>query len=219
MKKLLEEKKDRETLISLAQIYDKTKKYTELAATLTEAEALSKDNDEKETVYFLRGAMYEKMKKFDQAEAEFRKVIELNPDNASALNYLGYMLADRNVRVQEAVQMINKALEKDPGNGAYLDSLGWAYYRLGRYAEAESNLKLALEKVSRDPTVHDHLGDVYMKQGKLKDAITQWEASVKEWESTSAAEQDPVELAKVHKKIEGARVRLAKENSGNKPQQ
>lgn len=212
MKKLISDKADRETWISMAQVYEKAKRYADMAKAIDEAEKLAQGKEEKEGIIFMRGAMYEKQKKYDEAEAEFRKVLAASPDNAAALNYLGYMLADRNVRLQEALELIKKALDNDPGNGAYLDSLGWVYYRLGRYPEAEAQLKLALDKTSRDPTVHDHLGDVYYKQGKIREAIGQWQASLKEWETTASAEQEPVEIARVQKKLEGAKVRLAKEN-------
>ena len=138
----------------------------------------------------MRGAMYEKMKKFDAAETEFRKVLDLNPKNASALNYLGYMLADRNVRVNDALNYIKQALELDPDNGAYLDSLGWAYYRDGELPKAEEYLRRAIERSAKDPTVHDHLGDVYFKQGNLKDAIAHWQMSLKEWDNSSPSEHD-----------------------------
>ena len=205
--------KDRETWLAIAQVYEKGKRYSEMAEALDSAEQLSDSPAEKETVFFSRGAMYERMKNFESAEREFRKVLEMNPQNAGALNYLGYMFADRNIRLEEAQQLISKALEIDPGNGAYLDSLGWAYYRLNRLPEAENLLLQALGKIGRDPTVHDHLGDVYMRQGKLREAITQWQASIKEWESSAQSEQDPAEIAKVAKKLENARVRLAKETS------
>ncbi len=213
MKKLLAEKPDRDTWVSLAQVYEKAKRFDEMANAIDEADKLSQTPDEKQGILFLRGAMYERQKKFDEAESAFRKLIDQDPDNAGALNYLGYMFADRGVRLQEALQLITKALDKDPGNGAYLDSLGWVYYHLGRYDEAEEQLKRALDKTGRDPTVHDHLGDVYYKQGKFKEAISQWEASLKEWESSAPSEHEPAEIAKVQKKLEGARVRLAKENS------
>jgi len=216
-KKLFDGKSDRDSYISLAQIYDKNKNYTEMAKALDAADKLSQTADDREGIAFMRGAMYEKQKKFDVAEAEFRKVLENNPKNPSALNYLGYMLADRNVRLQEALQMISKALEADPNNGAYLDSLGWVYYRMDKLPEAERNLRMAMERYSRDPTVHDHLGDVLFKEGKIKEAIAQWQASIKEWENTSASEMEPAELAKVQKKLENAKVRLAKENGGQKP--
>ena len=124
------------------------------------------------------------------------------------------MLADRNVRLDEASEMIRKALDIDPDNGAYLDSLGWVNYRMNRLDEAEQNLRRSIERVNGDPTVHDHLGDVYLKQGKVKDAIAQWQLSLKEWEKTPQAEADPEEVAKVTRKLEGARVRLARETSG-----
>jgi Tfp pilus assembly protein PilF len=187
-----------------------------MAKAIDEADKLSADKDDKESVLFMRAAMYEKRKDYDAAEKEFRRVLELNPKNASALNYLGYMLADRNVRLSEALQMIRQAVDLDPNNGAYLDSLGWAYYRLGELDKAEQYLRSAIERFSKDPTVHDHLGDVFAKQGNLKDAITQWEKSLQEWENTSPTESDAAEIAKVQKKLENAKVRLAREG-GAKP--
>lgn len=216
LKKLLNGKDDRETYISLAQVYEKGKNYTEMAKAIDAAEKLSDSNDEKENIAFMRGAMYEKMKKYDLAETEFRKVIELNPKNSSALNYLGYMLADRNVRVSDALELIKKAVELEPNNGAYLDSLGWAYYRTGDLSKAEQYLRQAVERFSKDPTVHDHLGDVYAKEGNLKDAIAHWQQSLKEWDNSSPSERDTVEIAKVQKKLDSARVRLARENGGDR---
>jgi len=159
----------------------------------------------------MRGAMYERMKKYDAAEAEFRKALDLDPDNAGALNYLGYMLADRAVRLDEAYQLIKKAVDMDPRNGAYLDSLGWVYYRQGKLNEAEGSLLQALEQMGQDPTVHDHLGDVYFKLGKTKDAIAQWQLSQKQFQAGLQSDSDPEEIANVDKKLESARVRLAQE--------
>ncbi len=215
-KQLLNGKDDRETYIVLAQICEKAKRFKEEAEAIDAADKLT-SGDDKETIHFLRGAMYEKMKRLDASEAEFRKVLEMNPESAAALNYLGYMLADRNVRLQEAHGMIVKALELEPNNGAYLDSLGWANFRLGKLDEAEANLLAALARTSRDPTVHDHLGDVYLQKGKVKEAIGQWEISLREWDLGAKAEADPVEIAKIQKKVEGARVRLAREG-GVSPQ-
>ena len=95
--------------------------------------------------------MYERQKEYDKAEKTFKKVIELNPKHAAALNYLGYMLADRGVRLDESLSLIQKAVDLDPNNGAYLDSLGWAYFKLNRVNEAETYLKKALERVRKDP--------------------------------------------------------------------
>lgn len=197
--------------LELAQLYEKGKRWADMGKSLDAAEGLSKSDDEKESVCFMRGAMYERMKKFDDAEAQFRKVIGMNPRNAGALNYLGYMLADRSVRLDEAHDLIKQALDLDPQNGAYLDSMGWVYYRQGKFSDAEDLLVRAIDRLGQDATVHDHLGDVYLKLGKTKEAIAQWQASVKEFESGPAGENDPDELSKVTKKLESARVRLAKE--------
>jgi len=197
--------------LELAQLYEKGKRWADMGKSLDAAEGLSKSDDEKESVCFMRGAMYERMKKFDDAEAQFRKVIGMNPRNAGALNYLGYMLADRSVRLDEAHELIKQALDLDPQNGAYLDSMGWVYYRQGKFSDAEDLLVRAIDRLGQDATVHDHLGDVYLKLGKTKEAIAQWQASVKEFESGPASENDPDELSKVTKKLESARVRLAKE--------
>jgi len=209
MRSLLGGDRDRETYLSLAQIFEKGKRYTDMGKALDEAEKLSKTDEDKEGVYFMRGAMLERIKRFDASEAAFRKVIEMNPENAGALNYLGYMLADRNVRLDEAFSLIKKALDLDPDNGAYLDSIGWVYYRQGKLTEAESALVRAIDKIGQDGTVHDHLGDVYFKLGKTKEAIAQWQASIRDHQAS--ADADPAEVAKVTKKLDEARVRLAQE--------
>ena len=218
LRTLLKGDHDRETQLAIAQLYERAKRYEDMGKPLDAAEKLSETKPDKETVFFMRGAMYERLRKSDASEAEFRKVLELDPDSAGALNYLGYMLADRGVRLDEAQKMITRALELDPENGAYLDSLGWVYYRENRLDDAEHALVRALSKsgVGQDPTVHDHLGDVYLKLGKTKDAITQWQASVKEAETDAQSDMEPGELAKINKKLEDAKVRLAKETGASK---
>jgi tetratricopeptide (TPR) repeat protein len=211
LKKMLGGKDDRDTYVSLAQVYEKGQRWDDMAKALDAAEKLSQSDEEKEGVWFMRGAMYERMKKLDMAETEFRKILKINPDNAGALNYIGYMLADANQRLDESLDLINKALEQDPGNGAYLDSLGWVQYRLGRLDDAEKNLRRALEKTPRDPTVHDHMANVLMKQSKVKEAVAQWEASLQEWNASSPADMRPDEIAQVKRELEAAKVRLAKE--------
>lgn len=216
VKKLFDGKSDRETYLTLAQIYEKGKNYGEMSKAVDAADKLSTSNEDKEAIMFMRGAMLEKQKKHEQAEAEFKKLLAMNPNSASALNYLGYMLADRNVRLQEAVDLIKKALDQEPNNGAYLDSLGWAYFRLGKLDEAEKYLKQAIDRTGKDPTVHDHIGDVYSKRGNLKEAVSHWQTSLELWGVSAPSEQDPQEIAKIQKKLEGGRVRLAKEQAGPK---
>ena len=217
-KKLMDGKNDAAIDIDLAQLYDKAKRYDDMAQALDAAEKANPSKEDRINVHFIRGAMFEKLKKYDPAESEFRKVLELDPNNASAANYIGYMLAERNIRLTEARDFINKALQLDPNNGAYLDSLGWVDFRLNDLTQAEANLRRALEHMSTDPTVHDHLGDVLFHQGKIREAIAQWQNSVKQWQNSAPGDQDPEELAKVQKKLENARVRLAKESpSGESP--
>ncbi|MDE3198379.1 MAG: tetratricopeptide repeat protein [Acidobacteriota bacterium] len=202
--------KDRDVLLLLSQVQDKAKRFADEQKTLDQAEALSNTDQERQRITFQRGAMFERAKSYDEAEKEFRKVLSAEPNNAEALNYLGYMFAERGVRLDEAQQLISKALEIDPGNGAFLDSLGWVHFRQNRLDQAATELRQALDKIGNDdPTVHDHLGEVYFKLGKVKEAIQQWEASVTGMKSAAPSDQDPEELAKVTKKLESAKVRVA----------
>jgi tetratricopeptide (TPR) repeat protein len=201
--------KDRDILLQIAQVQEKAKRFRDESKTLDQAEALSTAPAEKQAITFLRGAMFEREKNFDAAEQQFRKILAAEPNNPGALNYLGYMLADRNIRLEEAQQLISKALDADPGNGAYLDSLGWVHFRLNKLDQAAGELQEALSKAQKDPTVHDHLAEVYFKQGKIREAIQQWEASVSEMKGAAPSEQDPEELAKITKKLEGAKVLIS----------
>lgn len=204
-------KEDRDIHLALSQIYSRLRRWSEAEASAKKAEELSETADEKEYVAFVEGSIFERQKKWDAAEERFRKVLAGDPNNAMALNYLGYMLADRNVRLDEALALIKKAVEIEPQNGAYLDSLGWAYYRLGKYDLAEENLRKAVAKSNNDATVHDHLGDVYLKIGKIRLAAAHWERALEEWSKSVPAEVESSDVAKVQKKLESARVRLAKQ--------
>jgi len=201
---------ERDSHLALATIYTRLKRWQEASAELNAAEALATKPDEKLYVYFLRGSLYDRQKLYDDAEAQFRKALEIDPQNPTVLNYLGYMLADRGVRLPEALTMIRKAVELDPQNGAFLDSLGWVYYKQGQYALAEENLRKANERINTDPTVHDHLGEVYEKTGNLKMAVAQWERSMTEYAHSLPSDADPADVAKVQHKLENARVKLAK---------
>jgi tetratricopeptide (TPR) repeat protein len=149
----------------------------------------------------MRGALLERQKKYDASEEAFRKVLALNPEHVATLNYLGYMLADRNVRLDEAYKMIQKAVDMEPNTGAYLDSLGWVYFRQGKLTDAERVLVRAVDLTGQDPTVHDHLGDVYMKLGKTQEAIAQWNASMKGFKEQPASDTDPDEVSKRKQQI------------------
>ncbi len=201
---------ERDSHLALATIYTRLKRWQEASAELTSADALATKPDEKLYVYFLRGSLYDRQKLYDEAESEFRKALAIDPQNPTVLNYLGYMLADRGVRLPEALVLIRKAVELDPQNYAFLDSLGWVYFKSGQYALAEENLRKANERSNADPTVHDHLGEVYEKTGNLKMAVVQWERSMTEYASSLPADADPADVSKVQRKLENARVKLAK---------
>jgi tetratricopeptide (TPR) repeat protein len=202
---------DRETYIGLSQIYARLKRWKEGEDALAQAEKLSAHNEDKEYIFFLQGALYERQKKYDQAEEKFRQVLQQDPNNAMTLNYLGYMLADRNVRLEEALSLIKKALTFDPQNAAYLDSLGWAYFRLGDYDQAEENLRKATDRSPNDATMQDHLGELYSKTGRLKLAAAHWERALDEWSKSAPGDVDQQDVTRVTKKLESTRVKLAQQ--------
>jgi tetratricopeptide (TPR) repeat protein len=204
---------DREVYVRLAIMYTRLKRWSDAEEALNKAEKLSTKSDDKEYIYFLRGSTFEREKKYDQAEAEFKKVLALNPQSGVTLNYLGYMNADRGVQLEESLNQIKLAVSLDPTNGAYLDSLGWAYFKLGKYDQAEETLNKASLRLGSDPTVQDHLGDLFQKTGRLKLAAAHWERAVDEWNKTVPAEVDSDLLAATQTKLDAARVQLAREQS------
>jgi tetratricopeptide (TPR) repeat protein len=211
---------DREVNLVLAQIYTRLRRWKDAADEIDAADALATKQDDKIYIYFLRGALDERQKHFDSSEEQFRKILAIDPDNAMTLNYLGYMLGDRGVKLDDALAMVQKAVQEEPQNGAYLDSLGWVYFKMGQYALAEANLRKASERMGSDPAVHDHLGELYEKTGRLKMAATQWEQSLQEYARTVPADAEPADVSKVQKKLDSARVKLAKEESaGASPKQ
>ncbi len=203
---------DRDVDEDLAQTYIGLKRFTDASEQLDKADALASKPEEKLYVLFLRGEFYDRQKMYDQAEAQFRKALVLDPQNAAVLNYLGYMLADQGQKLPEALKLIRQAVDLEPQSGAYLDSLGWIYFKLGQFTEAEEYLRKANERMSSDPTVHDHLGEVYEKTGNLKMAVAQWERSMTEYAHSLPADADPEDVQKVQHKLENARVKLAKLN-------
>jgi tetratricopeptide (TPR) repeat protein len=204
---------DFEIQLDIAQVYEESKRWADAEQSIHAAEKLQPDASGKEMTGFLLGAIYERQKKFDQAETEFRKVLDANPRNGSTLNYYGYMLADRGIRLDEATEFIKRALADDPNNAAYQDSLGWAYYKQNKLEEAEALLRQAVTRESHDPTILSHLGDVYAKMGKDSLAEAQWQKSVDEWHRSLPAEFEPAKMAEVEQKITALKRRLAQQKT------
>jgi tetratricopeptide (TPR) repeat protein len=121
----------------------------------------------------------ERQDRHDDAEAVFREALAVEPDSAPVLNYLGYMNADRNVRVEEALTLIQKAVDLDPQSAAYQDSLGWALFRLNRLEAAEHAVRRALEKDGQNAVILDHLGDILAKRGRVAEALPCWQRALK----------------------------------------
>jgi len=207
--------KDREVWMTLAQMNARLRRFGQAEKCVSKALEMSNAQDEKDYANFVAGSIYERQKEYAEAERSFRKVLDSDPRSATTLNYLGYLLADRGVRLDEALQLIRRAVELDPQNGAYLDSLGWVHFRMGKYDLAEASLHKAAERIRNDPTVHDHLGDLYLKTHRLKLAVTQWELSVDAFDHSLPGDIEPGEPAKVRKKLDAARIKLAKEERGN----
>jgi Tfp pilus assembly protein PilF len=146
-------------------------------------------------------SFYDRFKTFDESETVFRQLLELYADNPGALNYLGYILADQGIKLDEAHDMIQRALDLEPENGAYLDSLGWVYYRQEKFDLAERQLLRSLERYGRDPVVLTHLGDVYQKLGDVQKAAEHWRQSLEEWRRTPKADQDAAEIERLEEKL------------------
>ena len=204
---------DRQVWLTLAQMYVRARSWNEAEDALDKAGELTTKNEDRTYLFFLRGELAERQKHFKPAEKFFRKSLKLAPDSAMTLNYLGYMMADRGKNLPEALKMIQKAVELEPMNGAYLDSLGWAYFKMGDYELAEQNLRQAVERDQTDPTVHDHMGELYAKTGRIRLAAGQWKLSLEEFAGALPADVDAAVLAKVKKKLESARGKLAKEDT------
>ena len=200
---------DRETYLNLSQIYERGRRYSDAEQAARKAESYASDPQENEIAWLLLGAVFERQKQFDKAETEFKKVLNVNPKNAQVLNYYGYMLADRGVRLEEAQDLIQRAVDLEPFNGAYLDSLGWVYYKENKLDEAEVMLRKAVEHEPHDPTIREHLGDVYAKQGHMDQAAVEWEKSLNEWHRSLPADMESDKVAEVEKKLSQVKHRVA----------
>ncbi len=164
-------------------------------------------------VWFVLGAIYERQKFFDRAETEFKKALAVNPKSGSVLNYYGYMLGDLGQRLDEAADLVQRALKEEPFNGAYLDSMGWIYYKQNNLGEAEATSRKAVERDSHDPTIHSHLGDVYAKLGRSELAASEWEKSLSEWRHALPADVENDKIAEIEKKLGQTKHRVAQKSS------
>lgn len=126
------------------------------------------------TIFFQRGIAYERLKKWEKAEPNFQKALELNPEQPQVLNYLGYSWVDMNRNLDEGLDMIRRAVELRPDDGYVVDSLGWAYYRMGRFDDSVTELERAVQLRAGDSTINDHLGDAYWRVGRKLEAVYQW---------------------------------------------
>jgi len=166
---------DPEATLALANLMRVRKKFKESAELYSKVLARSNPDDRRNwTTYYFRAIAYERTKQWPKAEADFKQALKLYPDHPSILNYLGYSWVDRNMNLTEAFRMLRRAVELRPTDGAIVDSLGWAYYRLGKYEDALRELERAIELRPADPVINDHLGDVYWKVGRKLEAGFQW---------------------------------------------
>jgi tetratricopeptide (TPR) repeat protein len=181
--------------VALAELLTTAKRYPDAERVLRDASVRFPDDL---SIPFQLGAVAERQKRNADAERLFRQVIGRDPRHALALNYLGYMLADRGERLDEAIGLIKRAVELDPYNGSYLDSLGWAYFKQGKLGPAEINLRRAAEQLPRNSVVQDHYGDLLFKLGRYGEAAAAWQRSLD-------GDGEEIERAEVERKLRTAR--------------
>jgi tetratricopeptide (TPR) repeat protein len=211
---------DLEVYLDIAQVQSRGKKYSDAEQSAEKAEQMAHGAAGKQSAWYMLGAIYERQKKFDDAEQEFRKVLDVNPNNGPVLNYYGYMLADRGVRVDEAASLIERALKQEPNNGAYLDSLGWAYYKQNKLVEAEEYLRKAIDREGNDPTILSHLADVYLKLGQNERAAELFERSLAAWQTALPADYEADKVSAIELQLKNLKRHLAQKTPAEtgKPQ-
>ncbi len=211
---------DQEIYLEIAEVQARNKKFSEAEQTALKAEQLAHGTGEQQSAWTLLGGIFQTQKKYEQAEQQFRKVLDANPNNAEVLNNFGYMLADRGIRLEEATTMLQHALTVAPNNAAYLDSLGWAYYKQNKLAEAEEYLRKAVDREGRDPTILSHLADVYLKLGQDERAANLFERSLAEWQKVLPADYEADKANEVEAQLKNLKKRLAQKSSPDfvKPQ-
>lgn len=158
---------DEISLLAAALVYQRLEHYDEVVRLVR---GYLEDHEATPRTLFLLASALERQGSFDHAVSEFRRLLKMDPDNPDALNYLGYMWAERGENLQEALQMISRAVAQEPDSGAFVDSLGWVYFQLGRYQEALEHLERAAHLVTDDGTVLEHLGDAYRALGRWEEA-------------------------------------------------
>jgi predicted Zn-dependent protease len=205
---------DSEVFLGVAQVYERSRRYAEAENAVRAAENARNGSADPEMATFLLGAIFERQKKYAAAEEQFEKLLAENPHNAAVLNYYGYMLADRGVRLDQAVTLLQRALAEDKFNGAYLDSLGWAYCKQDRLHEAENFLRRAVARISQDPTIHDHLGEVYFRLGRTREAAAEWEKAREFWNHSLPSDYEADKVAALDKKLESVKRSLAQKSPG-----
>ena len=186
--------------IALGDLFRQQEKFAQAVPAYDKALALLADAPAEARWFplYARGIALERSDQFERAEKDLLAAIEIRPDSASLLNYLGYSWIDRHRNLDRALEMIQKAAELSPGDGYILDSLAWAYYRLGRYDEAVSPMEEAVGTMSQDPLVNDHLGDIYWKVGRLREAEIQWRRAL----SLDPTDTNDVDPDRIRAKLE-----------------
>ncbi len=170
-----ENPKDLEAIMALGNIERGKKKFAECGNTYSLAiDALPATSDQNWVFYYFRGICYERSKQWPKSEADLKKALELKPEQPHVLNYLGYSWIDQGVNLDEGMKMIRRAVDQRPDDGYIVDSLGWAYYRIGNFEEATKHLERAIDLKPEDPTINDHLGDAYWRIGRKLEARFQW---------------------------------------------
>ncbi|MGI4829134.1 MAG: tetratricopeptide repeat protein [Janthinobacterium lividum] len=205
---------DREVYVTLADMQARAKHWKQASEALDKAETTAAKPEDKLFIYYFRGSIAEREKLYDQADAEFRKGLAIDANYAAIENDYGYMLAERGLKLPEATAMLQKAVQYDPQNGAYLDSLAWAYFKQGQYTMAEDTERKAALRQPNDPSILAHLGEIYAHNGKLSMAVSEWERSMAEYATSLPPEADPVDVNRTQHQLESARVRLAHAGSG-----
>src|ERR1700727_425695 len=191
-----ERPRDVQGLSALAELQRSAKKYVEAAATYDRAiAAVGIPQRDNWTLFYFRGICYERSKQWPKAEPDFKKALELNPDQPLVLNYLGYSWVDQGLNLEEAFKMLRKAVELRPSDGYIVDSLGWAHYKLGQYDKATETLEKAINLKPADPILNDHLGDAYWRVNRRIEAHFQWNHA-------RDMGPDPEDLPAILKKIE-----------------